>query len=291
MSDMTKEYIINEDPIVVSVNIDPRDGKESLVDHKFRRPTFAEEETREIGMKIISEETGVKVAEGTSAPKVTIDDEQANIKFYNKLAISVQGKGYGLLEETPVTNMIGEMSVLDSIPNPHKITAVYGLMPSNFELDLGNEDEEYVLALGATREWKVKQLIGGQNIRDDGTLAPPNYTVRYIMGEPSEADRKKYRLNAMNNAPYIRKGGLRTDQQTVNLKVVADLFDRLVKSVENAVIEEKIAEMPEIAENPTRPIDVRNTEDLKLIPATFKKSVIIKLFNALEADLGKSKES
>lgn len=282
-----KDYIINEDPIVVPINIDPRDGKQSIVEHKFRRPTFQEEESRERETKIISEETGVKVAEGTSAPNVKIENEKADLKFWEKLILTVNGKGYGLTEETSVDTVLGDKPIRESIPNTHKTTAIYGLMPSNFELDLGEDDDaEYVFALGSAREWTIKQMIGGQDIRDDGTLAPPLYTLHYIMSEPTEADRKKYRLNAMSNSPYIRKGGLRTDVQSVNLKVVSDLFDRLVKQVQGAVVQ-----VPGEPESITVPLDVRNADHLAAIPGNFKKTVVIRLFNALEADLGKSEQA
>lgn len=275
-------YVMNSDPIKVKLNIHPKNG-EFFVTHILRRPTFEEEEARERNTPIITKEASR--IEGSMATTQFVDDEGANLKLYDKIAKAVVGyplnKGEKPTdEEIPVDRVLdvnGEQkTVLELIPSNHKTTAILAIAVSSFEVDLGTEQDEFSFALGAGREWTIKQSVGGQFKREDGTLAPPDYVVTYRFREPTEAERKKYRTSAMNALTYRTKEGV-VERSSVNLKVIADLFDKLIEGVEGAVLVEGETEIP---------LNVRNADHLKQISASFKKSAIIRLFNALEADLG-----
>lgn len=277
MSD-NQQFVINEELTPVKININPKRGKEYYATHVFKRPTFEDEELRERTSPIITEESG-KV-DGQTATKQTVDDERANLKFYDKLITTVAGYTIkGSKEPIDARAEIDEKLVLDLIPSNHKLTAVSGLYRSTMEVDLGEEDdEEFSFDLGASREWRVVQKIGGQYMLEDATMAPPDYVVTYVLREPSEAERAKYRAKAMGSSTYTKKGGGRVSRASTNLKVVTDLFDALITRIEGAAF--KTGEE-------TIPVDAKNPDHVKSILASFKLSVIITLFNALEADLEK----
>ena len=278
---MSDKFILNQEPIKVRLNIHPKanEGFESFVTHTFKRPTFAEEETRERMMASITKQ-GAKI-EGTTAIIQEFDDTKANVSLYNKVAKSVEGYKLpdGSKEDTPVSKefQVKEETkkVLDLIPDAHKNTAIYGIFNSAFEIDAPEDDFEF--SLGAGREWKIIQKIGGQARREDGTLSEPDYVVRYILTEPSEKDRKTFRDKATSSQRYSSREGV-VERSSLNLRVLAELFDKLVLSVEDALVADENGE--------TSVIDVRKKEHLDLIPASYKKTVIIRLFNSLEADLG-----
>lgn len=280
-----RQYIMNEELTTVRLNVHPQPGKEKIVEHIFQQPTFDDEETKERMTPVIRKE-GAKI-EGTNAIIETVEDEAANLKFYNKLIKSVKGyKVKGSTEEIAVTEEIGDgKTVLDLIPSNHKITAILGMKASTFEVDLGDEDAEFEFELDGTsgsagREWRIVQKIGGQYKREDGSMQPPDYEVAYVLREPTEKERANYKTKALNSQRwYSKKDNGMVERTSVNLKTLAELFDNLVLSVEGAVIAEGES---------LSPLSVKNAEHLGAIPASFKKTVVIRLLNALETDLGNS---
>jgi hypothetical protein len=162
-----------------------------------------------------------------------------------------------------------EKSVKDLIPPSHKSAVINGLYPASYEVDFGGE--EFYFALGGGREWKIRQEIGGKFKREDGTLSPADYTVFYIFREPTQEERKKFRSSAIS-AVTLRTTSGNKDRRSTNLKVVSDLFDALIQTIDGATIDGAT-------------IDARDKKQLEKIPATFKKGAIIRLMNFLEADL------
>jgi hypothetical protein len=259
-------YQMDLDPFKVKINIFSNADKKHEVTHILRKPTFAEEEARERMMPLIISDAG-KI-DGAEASSMSLDDEPANVRLYDKIAVSVNG--YALKrgekpskEDVNVDTIVeGETAVRDLIPPSHKSAAINGLYPSSYEVDFG--DEEFYFALGGGREWKVRQEIGGKFKREDGTLSPADYTVYYIFREPTQEERKKFRTQAIS-AVTLRTTSGNKDRRSTNLKVVSDLFDAATIGGTD--------------------IDVRDKKQLEKIPATFKKGAVIRLMNFLEADL------
>jgi hypothetical protein len=69
------------------------------------------------------------------------------------------------------------------------------------------------------------------------------------------------------------------EKMSTKLKTLTDLFDELIITIDNANLEIEGQEVK---------VDVSSKEHLKFIPSTFKKNVVIRLFNTLRADLGNS---
>lgn len=273
----SKDYPMDMNPIKVQINAVPSLENPSYVTHTMRKPSFVEEEARERNMPLLTSDAG-KI-DGSEASSMTIDDEPANKEMYDKLVISVSGyalkPGDKASEEVSPDTLIdtknGQAKVRDLIPSSHKSTVINGMFPSSFEVDV--DDQEYVFALGGGREWRIKQELGGKAKRDDGTLSPPDYTIFYTFREPTELERKKFRTKAVS-AVTLRnpKTNAITERRSTNLGVMRELFDALVINIEGATINNKA-------------IRVGDKEQVELIPATFKKGTMIRLFNFLEADL------
>ncbi len=275
-----KAYPMDMNPIEVKVNIYPTLEKAHYTTHTFRKPTFEEEEARERTMPLITSDAG-KV-EGADASSMTIDDEPANVALYDKIIQSVSGyalqKGEkpskeALSMDTMIETPDGAKSIKELIPVSHKSTAISGMFTSKFDIDVP-ETEEFSFTLGGGREWRIKHEIGGGEKREDGTLSPADFTLYHTLREPTEMERKKFRTRAVA-ALTLRnpKTGQVTERRSTNLKVMKELYDALILSVEGATIEGK-------------EIRVSDASQLEMIPASFKKSVVIRLFNFLEADLG-----
>ena len=270
------DYQMDLEPLKVKINIFPSADKPQEVVHIMRRPSFTDEEARERMMPLIISDAG-KI-DGAEASSMSLDDEPANVRMYDKIAQSVIG--YALEKgQKPSTDEVSvesklnvageEKTVKELIPPSHKSAAISGLYQANYEVDFGGE--EFYFALGGGREWKVRQEIGGRFKREDGTLAPPDYNVYYIFREPTQEERKKFRTQAISAVTLRTTAGTK-DRRSTNLKVVNDLFDALIQNVEGATIKGK-------------EIDVRDKAQLAIIPASFKKGTIIRLMNFLEADL------
>ncbi len=269
-------YQMDNDPIKIKINVFASADKKQEVTHTVRKPTFAEEEARERMMPLIISDAG-KI-DGAEASSMSLDDEPANVRLYDKIALTVNGyalergskpTGEDVSVDTELTVDGEAKKVKDLIPPSHKSAVVTGLYPASYEVDFG--DEEFYFALGGGREWKVRQEIGGKFKREDGTLAPADYEIYYIFREPTQEERKKFRNNAISALTLKTTSGNK-DRRSTNLKVVNDLFDALIQTIEGA----------EIGGNT---IDVRDKKSLSLIPATFKKGALIRLMNFLEADL------
>lgn len=271
-------YPLDREQFEIKINIFPSADKPHYVYHVLRKPTFEDEEARERKMPLIS--TDVGKVEGGDASTTTMDVETGNSLLYDKIIVGV--KGYALQKgEKPSKDLIspdqvvvtpdGEKTVKELIPLSHKSTAIEGMFPSMFELDEEGA-EEFIFALGGGREWRIKQEIGGKYKREDGTLAPADYTIYYTFREPTEAERKNFRAKGIIAMNVRTKTGF-SERRSVNLKVLKELFESMILSVEKATIDGK-------------PVDVRDRSQVEQIPATFKKGSILKLFALLEADLG-----
>lgn len=278
-----KLFDLSVTEFTVNVNPYPQLKNPIITTHKLRRPTFAEEDTRERMMPVITKEAG-KV-ENSNASQTELDDVPANVGLYNKIVQRVYGYEKVAGEGAPADGVAPdelvqgrneegetvEMKAVDAIPDSHKSLAISGIFQSaGFEVE---EAELKAFSLGAGREWNLVQSIGGKHIREDGTLSPADYTVKYVFKEPSAAHLKKFRTLAFAAKSWRDKEGVMKDRRTIVLSVVCELFDQLIRSVEGFTVGDV-------------PFDVRNPEHVKMIFGTYKKEAILKLFIFLQADLG-----
>lgn len=245
-------YPLDTNSYKIKINIFPNLEKPMFVTHTLRKPTFDEEEARERKMPLVTSDAG-KI-DGFDATSMVMDDESANVYLYDKIVTGVEG--YALRpgekakegEVSPDEDVDG-VTVKELIPASHKSTAVAGMFPSSFEID--TDDGEFTFALGGGREWRLKQEIGGKARREDGTLSPAEYTIFYTFKEPSEAQRKKFRGEAVIATNLRTKKGIE-ERRSTNLRVLKDLFDGLILSIEAATINGK-------------EIDVRDKADRKSV--------------------------
>jgi hypothetical protein len=270
----------------VPLNLSPSLSKPYIVIHTLRRPTFEEEEARERATPLVTTDAG-KI-DGADASSISIDDEPANIKLYDKIVLNV--KGYPVYERDTDGNIrLGKPSeqgvspeqlllsadgteeqAINLIPPGHKSIAVAGIYNSNYEVDV--DQDNFMFALGGGREWVIRQEIGGGRKLQDGSPSDPQFVVRYTFREPTEAERRKFRSQAINSVTLRTKDGIK-DRRSTNLRVLRDLFDAMILNVEGATIGGE-------------PVDVRIKDHRDLIPGNVKKGTMIRLFGFLEADLG-----
>lgn len=273
----TSAFEFNANPIKVSFTVFPNTKRAFQVTHVLSKPTFEQEEARERAMPLISSDMG-KV-EGADASSMSLDDEPANVKLYDKIAQRVIG--YPLQRgETPAEDGVepnaviatpeGEKTVLEMIPTGHKSAAINGMFPSNFELD--EDDDNFAFALGGGREWEIVQKIGGQIKQSDGTFSSPQFVIKYIFKEPMEGQRKKFRSSAINALTLKTRDGAK-ERRSANLRVISELFDTLIEKVEGGTVD-------------GQEVNVRDKNHLKAIPAAFKRGSLVRMFAALEVDLG-----
>ncbi len=287
-----KPYTLDVTQFEVDLNLAPSGAKPYIVTHILRRPTFEEEEQKERETPLITTDAG-KV-DGADASSISLDDEPANIRLYNKILLRVKGypvfvtdeSGNVKMQPAPAEGLAADEltlkadgtteQVVNLIPPGHKSTAVSGALPySLFEVEV--DEDNFMFALGGGREWVIRQEIGGGFKLSDGTNAPPKNVIKYRFREPTEAERRKFRSQAINSVTLRTKDGIK-DRRSTNLRVLRDLFDAMILGVEGATIGGGA-------------VDVRDVEHRALIPGSFKKGSLIKLFGFLEADLGNSQSA
>lgn len=269
-------FEMDKDSIEVHIKVPASKG---TYVHVLRKPTFDEEEARERKMPLITSEAGK--FDGEDASKMSIDDEPANVYLYDKTIQSI--RGYAIMQggkahdgdinpDMEIDTADGKQTVRSLIPAGHKNTAINGMFPSRFEVEV--DEDEFTFALGGGREWRIRQEVGGRIKQEDGQLSPPDYTIVYTFREPTEKERKTFRTSAII-ALNLRDPKTNTirERRSTNLRVIKDLFNALIVGIEGATIG-------------GNDIQVSNKEQLAKVPSDFKKGTMIKLFSFLEADLG-----
>lgn len=279
-TEKSKDYDMAQNPITVRINLMPSFSKPVYGTHVLRKPTQKEEEDRERGLALLTKDAGR--IEGSEASSMSLDDEPSNVALYDKIVMSISG--YGLKAGEKASDEVspdvvvetdkGSKTLRELIPASHKSTVINGLFPSQYDVDLPNE-EEFVFVLGGARTWRIKQQIGGQEKLEDGTLSPPDFIVYYTMREPKESERKLFRKDSVvsNTLRNIKTQEI-VERRSTNLGVMVELFDALIENVEGATVGGK-------------EIKTNDKTHLSLIPAAFKKGVVIRLMNFLEAELKK----
>ena len=186
-------------------------GKHTL-SHKLRKPTLSELVERENDSFYETE------AVSDTEEKVNAEDEQANARLWDKIAISVRGykisKGDSIADALPVTDELKKL-----IPASHKAMAIRSAYQYSAEIEAG-EDEGFVLS-GDT--WTIKQVIGDPDA--------PQYVIRHILKTPTEQQRREFRRRSAD--VRFSKGLKRLKTKVVtHLKAYVELYDALLVALD-----------------------------------------------------------
>jgi hypothetical protein len=244
-----KLFAFDENEIIVAFNARPNADKPQIVKHKLRKPTLAELIERENQIKY---ET---VAVSSRENELDADDETANARLWDKIAISAQGyKGFDDWRELSAEEKA-------QMRPGHKVTAIRALYAGSCEIE-GDEDS---VSIGADT-WTIRQNIGTDDEK-------PDYVVRHILREPTEAERQKFKASASRTSYVTGAKKMRIKVRT-NLKPHADLYDALILNVHGGTT------------GPTASVDGEVYPHLlSCIDPIWKRQIIQCLMSALEAQL------
>lgn len=288
-----QKYNLAATEFTINVNPYPQlKGKKIITTHLVRRPTIEEEERKERMTPLLTKSAG-KVGDA-QAQQTQVDIVPGDRYLYGRIVKKVWGYSSPGITETeegldpqtvvqvrdPETRELTDKPLVDAIPDDHKSLVVNSLFPSNpSNFEVVENDAVVGFSLVGGQEWTVRQLLGGQEQLDDGTFSEPDYVIDYVFHEPSANDMKAFRSRAFAVKTWNDKNGVSNEERRIVLPVVIELFDRLISSIDGVVVDRG-----ETGET----FDVRNKEHIALIPPSFKKNSMLKLFSFLQADLGKS---
>src|SRR5262245_12266852 len=210
MTEANNLYPFDLDEVEVAFNARPNAEEPAIVYHQLRKPTLAELVEREQQIKYELVEISSREDE------IQADDEAANARLWDKIAVAVKGyKGAGdwvtLADEHRAAMRPG-----------HKTAAIRTMYASVCEVE-GGEDG---VSIGAD-VWTVRQGIG---VKRD-----PNYVVRHTLREPTEAERVKFKRSASSTS-YVKGAKKSQVRVRTNLKAYVELYDALVESVAGATV-------------------------------------------------------
>jgi len=243
---MSELYAFDADHIDVPFNARPQSETPVIVYHKLRKPTLAELLDRENQIKYELVEISSREDE------IQTDDEIANARLWDKIAIAV--KGYkGADEWRDITE--DERAAMRP---GHKSTAIHTMYAATCEVE-GDEDG---VSIGADT-WTVKQSIGLKK-------SAPDFVVFHTLREPTEAERVKFKRSASSTS-YV-KGAKKTQVRIrTNLRAYIELYDALIQIVEGATVHGNVGANLELFRSVIDPI--------------WKRQVIQCLMANLEAQL------
>lgn len=203
-------YDFSLSEIIIPINVRPNSAKPLIVQHKLRKPTFAELEARDRKQTAESVTHGnEEVIEGAGSGP--------DLELWGKLILGVQGYGYS--KEKVDLEWLEAPETLKTIPVAHKLAAIRALHDSEYDVVVLDEDAD-VFVIGGT-EVRVKQTIG-------------SYEIIHTLREMSEEERLDFERKSMR-ASFVRGKGkdVRTKIQP-NLKAHVDLYDKLIMRLEGA---------------------------------------------------------
>lgn len=246
--DETKLYAFDEDS-EVPINARPNSETPLIVYHKLRKPTLQELTERE--SQIVYEMIEINSRE----EEMKTDDDVANGKLWDKIILQVRGyRGADdwreLTDEEKAAMRPG-----------HKSTAIRAMYAGTCEVE-GDEDG---VSIGPDT-WTVKQEIGL-------TKGDPDYIVRHILREPTEAERSKYKRSASSTS-YIKGAKKARVMVRTNLRAYVELYDALMVVVDHGTV---AGQAYLGAEN--------RAQFLAAIDPIWKRQVIQTLMSSLEAQI------
>jgi hypothetical protein len=282
-----------------TINVDPypqlKKKNKKITQHLVRRPTFEEEERKERMTPLLTRAVG-KVGD-IQAQQTQVDISPGDNYLYGRIVKKIAGYG-GIKTEDPDgwadpqtivtvrdpdTGEMVDKPLVEAVPEDHKSLVVNSLFPSNpnsFEIVDNDEVVEYSISGG--QQWTIRQFIGGREQLEDGTFSEPDYTLEYTFYEPSANDLKAFRTKAFAIKNWNDKNGAQNEERRIILPVLTGLFDKLIASLDGAVV---------ATENTGEDFNARSKEHVALVPPSFKKNAMLKLFSFLQADLGKSQSA
>lgn len=277
-----------------TINVDPYPNlkKKVITKHLVRRPTNEEEEQKERMTPLITKSAG-KVGDA-NAQQSNVDLGPGDRFLYNRILLRVWGYAVPGVEEgeeglDPKTTVqvrdaesgdLVDKTLIEAIPDDHKSLVVNSLFPANpINFEVLENEEITGFSLVGGQEWTVRQTIGGMEQLDDGTFSEPDYVIEYVFREPSADDMKSFRTRAFAVKNWSDKKGVSNEERRIILPVVTALFDKLISTIDGVTV---------AREDTAEDFNVHNKEHVGLIPSSFKKNSILKLFAFLQADLGKS---
>ncbi len=276
------------------VNPYPQLKRKILTTHLVRRPTIEEEERKERMTPLITKSVG-KVGDA-QASQTNVDIVPGDKFLYDKIILKVWGytvpgtKGpspedgldpFMLIDvEDPHTKETVQKPLVSIIPDDHKSLVVNSLFPSNpANFEVVENDEIVGFSLIGGQQWTVRQTIGGQEQLDDGTFSPPEFIIEYTFNEPSADDMRAFRTKAFAVKTWNDKKGVSNEERRIILPVLTGLFDKLIGDVDGVIVDRGQS---------GEEFNVKDQNHVGMIPPSFKKNSILKLFSFLQADLGKS---
>lgn len=232
----------------IAFNARPRAESPVLVYHRLRKPTSVELNDRESRIKYETVEVSSREDE------IRVDDEAANIWLWNKIILAVKGyngvDGWQELAEEQKT-----------ILNPnHKVIAIRAFYAGSCEV----ESDSDIVSIGP-ETWTVVQKIGADEDK-------PDFTVRHILREPTEAERVKFKRSASSTA-YVRGAKKTQVRVTTRLRPYAELYDALMQDIDGATV------------NGESFIATNRAQFLAAIDPIWKRQVIQCLMSYIEAQL------
>lgn len=255
-----KAYVFDAETNEIKINVAPQ-GKRPLVTvHELAKPTLEQLVTREQQSTYETEE----VAKDEDV--IRANDDKANANLYHAIVRKVQGYDFedGVSPDS-LRDITEEQA--KALPSPHKSAAIRGLYVTSAELVYDEEATSFRVSLD--QEIEVKQSIG---LGD-----PAEFELSWKLKEPTDAQRAKYRDNAMQVRNV--RGARRARSRVVsNLRAAVEAFDALVISCAGG----RLADGTVLA----RDLDeVSRRRFIAAIDPVFKRAVVSAAMNAQEASL------
>jgi hypothetical protein len=211
MNQANELYAFDEEFTEICFNARPGAENPSIVYHRLRKPTLAELIEREQQSKYELVEISNREDE------VQTDEDVANARLWDKIIVSV--KGYRgaedwreLSEQEKASMRIG-----------HKAMAIRAMYSGFCEI----EGDENGVSIGADT-WTVRQSIG---LKRDA----PDFVVRHILREPTEAERVKFKRSASSTS-YVKGAKKQQVRIKTNLKAFVELYDALISLTTGATV-------------------------------------------------------
>lgn len=240
-------FAFDEEFTEVRFNATPKADKPNYIWHRLRRPSFNELAEWD------KASTWEVIDQNQRESEVFTENEAGHIKLWNTIIDAV--KGY---TECPADWISPTEQHKEKIWPGQKVAAINAKYASSCVV----EDLENGISL-TEQEWIVRQSIG---------LDPenPDFTVRYTIRQPNEAERREFRKSASSTTQL--KGRKKAHYRMAsNLKAYVKLFDALVVGIEGGTVAGKQWD--------------GDRRFLAGIDPMFKRSVIVNFMNSLDAEL------
>lgn len=247
----TPDYPLDQTEITVNIV-----AAGQTLSHKLARPTLDQLLTRESRTSIQSQ----SISETEEVIKDAGDDEAANAKLWDEIAIEV--KGYRMASEpAEIVNQWKSVAELKNyIPISHKSGAIRAMYQS--AVSVIRDPEEFGFTLGA-QEWKISQTFGDPDL--------PSFVITYVLRTPTEGERRDFRRKATE----VRFGKGTRNQTTkvlTKLRAYVEMYDLLFVSIDGATVDDH----PYQSEGQRGPF-------LEMIDPMFKRQVVDCLMKEFDA--------